>query len=200
MFSESLTRKIEGLPPPWLLRFRRIAEAVDRIVELRSEPGAGCSISARERAAGWGCWTPPNVRRRFRFPRIWCRASSRVAKLRWPGRPRPPKTTRQTGRRDLVGRGFTGRDALVGIAASGRTPYVLGAVTEARKLGALTVGISCTPDSRAVAAGRDRDHAAGGSGGDRRLHAHESGHRHQAGAEHDQHGGHDPAGTCVTAI
>jgi N-acetylmuramic acid 6-phosphate etherase len=35
----------------------------------------------------------------------------------------------------------------VGIAASGRTPYVLGAVTEARRLGAVTVGISCTPDS-----------------------------------------------------
>ena len=36
---------------------------------------------------------------------------------------------------------------LVGIAASGRTPYVLGAVAEARRLGAVTVGISCTPDS-----------------------------------------------------
>jgi N-acetylmuramic acid 6-phosphate etherase len=36
---------------------------------------------------------------------------------------------------------------LVGIAASGRTPYVLGAVAEASRLGAITVGISCTPDS-----------------------------------------------------
>jgi N-acetylmuramic acid 6-phosphate etherase len=44
-------------------------------------------------------------------------------------------------------RGFTARDVLVGIAASGRTPYVLGAVAEARRLGAVTVGISCTPDS-----------------------------------------------------
>jgi N-acetylmuramic acid 6-phosphate etherase len=51
------------------------------------------------------------------------------------------------GVRDLMGRGFTGSDVLVGIAASGRTPYVLGAVTEARRLGATTVGISCTPDS-----------------------------------------------------
>ena len=33
------------------------------------------------------------------------------------------------------------------IAASGRTPYVLGAVAAARALGALTVGLSCTPDS-----------------------------------------------------
>ncbi len=51
------------------------------------------------------------------------------------------------GQRDLAARGFTGRDVLVGIAASGRTPYVLGAVAEARRLGAVTIGISCTPDS-----------------------------------------------------
>ena len=57
------------------------------------------------------------------------------------------------GVRDLASRGFTASDVLVGIAASGRTPYVLGAVAEARRLGALTVGICCTPDaelSRAV--------------------------------------------------
>lgn len=51
------------------------------------------------------------------------------------------------GARDLAERGFTARDVLVGIAASGRTPYVLGAIAEARRLGAVTVGISCTPDS-----------------------------------------------------
>jgi N-acetylmuramic acid 6-phosphate etherase len=51
------------------------------------------------------------------------------------------------GARDLSARGFTARDVLVGIAASGRTPYVLGAVVEARRLGALTIGISCTPQS-----------------------------------------------------
>ena len=58
------------------------------------------------------------------------------------------------GARDLAARGFTARDVLVGIAASGRTPYVLGAVAEAARVGAVTVGICCTPDSelaRAVA-------------------------------------------------
>jgi N-acetylmuramic acid 6-phosphate etherase len=53
----------------------------------------------------------------------------------------------QSGIRDLTGRGFTPKDVLVGIAASGRTPYVLGAIQYAHGLGALTVGISCTPDS-----------------------------------------------------
>lgn len=53
----------------------------------------------------------------------------------------------ELGARDLLDRGFTNGDALVGIAASGRTPYVLGAVDRAGEMRALTVGISCTPDS-----------------------------------------------------
>lgn len=39
------------------------------------------------------------------------------------------------------------RDVVVGIAASGRTPYVLGAVTAAREAGALTAGVSCNVGS-----------------------------------------------------
>jgi N-acetylmuramic acid 6-phosphate etherase len=54
----------------------------------------------------------------------------------------------ELGKRDLLARRFTAGDVLVGIAASGRTPYVLGAVEQARAMGALTVGISCTPDSQ----------------------------------------------------
>ena len=51
------------------------------------------------------------------------------------------------GPRDLGARGFSSRDVLVGIAASGRTPYVLGAVAEARHIGAVTVGITANPES-----------------------------------------------------
>ena len=51
------------------------------------------------------------------------------------------------GARDLLASGFGSGDVLVGIAASGRTPYVLGAVAQARAMGAITCGISCTPDS-----------------------------------------------------
>lgn len=53
----------------------------------------------------------------------------------------------EQGKADLEARQFSSNDALVGIAASGRTPYVLGALKHARSLGALTVGLSCTPDS-----------------------------------------------------
>lgn len=51
------------------------------------------------------------------------------------------------GARDLGEHGFSAHDVLTGIAASGRTPYVLGAVEAARKMGAVTIGISCTPNS-----------------------------------------------------
>ena len=51
------------------------------------------------------------------------------------------------GVRDLRARAFRTADVLCGIAASGRTPYVLGAIEEANRLGSLTIGISCTPDS-----------------------------------------------------
>ena len=56
----------------------------------------------------------------------------------------------QQGAADLAAAGFAteGRsDILVGIAASGRTPYVLGAIGYARQLGALTIGLSCVPGS-----------------------------------------------------
>ena len=53
----------------------------------------------------------------------------------------------EMGAQDLLARGFTGGDSLVGIAASGRTPYVLGAIAKARELGAVTIGVSCAIDS-----------------------------------------------------
>src|SRR5204863_4241706 len=51
------------------------------------------------------------------------------------------------GARDLEQRGFTKADALVGIAASGRTPYTVGAVQYGRRIGALTIAITCAPES-----------------------------------------------------
>lgn len=51
------------------------------------------------------------------------------------------------GARDLAGVGVSATDAVVGIAASGRTPYTLGAVAAARREGAATVGVSCNPEA-----------------------------------------------------
>jgi N-acetylmuramic acid 6-phosphate etherase len=53
----------------------------------------------------------------------------------------------QAGAHDLEQRGFTKADVVVGIAASGRTPYTVGAVEYARRFGALTIAITCAPGS-----------------------------------------------------
>jgi N-acetylmuramic acid 6-phosphate etherase len=47
----------------------------------------------------------------------------------------------------VAGHRFGPGDVLAGIAASGRTPYVLGAIAHANGVGAATIGISCTPAS-----------------------------------------------------
>jgi N-acetylmuramic acid 6-phosphate etherase len=52
------------------------------------------------------------------------------------------------GASDLAGIDVGAADVVVGIAASGRTPYVLGAVAHARAAGALTIGLACTGDSK----------------------------------------------------
>jgi len=59
----------------------------------------------------------------------------------------------EQGAADLAATGFGQNtngeviDTLVGIAASGRTPYVLGALAHAKKLGALTIALTCVPNS-----------------------------------------------------
>ncbi|MGH9338256.1 MAG: N-acetylmuramic acid 6-phosphate etherase [Acidobacteriota bacterium] len=53
----------------------------------------------------------------------------------------------QQGKLDLEERGLAFRDAVVGIAASGRTPYTRGALAYARSVKALTVGISCNRET-----------------------------------------------------
>ncbi|HXG83337.1 MAG TPA: N-acetylmuramic acid 6-phosphate etherase [Pyrinomonadaceae bacterium] len=54
---------------------------------------------------------------------------------------------REAGKTDLQNRGLTEKDAVVGIAASGRTPYTIGAVECARELGCFTACVACVPDS-----------------------------------------------------
>jgi len=49
------------------------------------------------------------------------------------------------GARDLVAAGLHGKDAVVGVSASGTTPYVMGALGEAKRAGALTVAVVCRP-------------------------------------------------------
>lgn len=51
------------------------------------------------------------------------------------------------GARDLEGVQLQAADAVVGIATSGRTPYVLGGLSHARQLGCKTIGIACNEEN-----------------------------------------------------
>jgi N-acetylmuramic acid 6-phosphate etherase len=53
----------------------------------------------------------------------------------------------EAGKADAERLGVSEADTLVGIAASGRTPYVLGAIAHAKTVGALTIGLACNKDT-----------------------------------------------------
>lgn len=54
---------------------------------------------------------------------------------------------RQAGAEDFKNRGLKAEDSVIGIAASGRTPYTIGAVEYAKSLGCFTAALTCVPDS-----------------------------------------------------
>jgi N-acetylmuramic acid 6-phosphate etherase len=54
---------------------------------------------------------------------------------------------KEAGAADLKTRGVTEKDAVIGLATSGRTPYTIGAVEFAKSIGCFTACITCVPDS-----------------------------------------------------
>ncbi|HYL74181.1 MAG TPA: N-acetylmuramic acid 6-phosphate etherase [Bryobacteraceae bacterium] len=157
-----VTREIDALPTTEVLRLMniedqgvalavekeipRIAEAVDRINRRMQEGGRLFYIGA-------GTSGRLGVLDASECPPTFHVAPEMVQGVIAGGEAALARATEaseddpESGRRDLEARGFGAKDSLVGIAASGRTPYVLGAVAFARGLGAFTAGISCTPDS-----------------------------------------------------
>ena len=135
----------------------RIIQEQDALVAVRSRPrpdgsrrrstrspngsrtAAGSSMPAPARAAGLRCSTPRSFSRRSASTRRSFACSWPAASARSFDRGR-----RGGGRRECRGRGgerhVKADDALVGIAASGTTPFTVTAVRRANMLGALTVG------------------------------------------------------------
>ncbi len=95
-------------------------------------------------------------------------------------------------RRDLLAINLGPDDILIGIAASGRTPYTVAAVQYANEIGAASGCIYNTPGSSARGNGRAAGRHPHRPGSDHRLDAPESGQRPENGAQYDQHRGHDP--------
>ena len=54
----------------------------------------------------------------------------------------------EMGRQDLEAVGLTAADVVVGIATSGRTPYVIGGLRYAQSLGALAIGLTCNTENQ----------------------------------------------------
>ena len=124
----------------------QIAEAVDAIVEAFESGGrliyvgAGTSgrlavLDASECPPTFG--TPP------RMVEALIAGGERALRHAVEG----AEDSATNGARDLRRAGVTRKDVVVGIAASGTTPYVLGALEAARRTGATTVGITCNSGS-----------------------------------------------------
>lgn len=121
-----------------------IAQAVDLLVEVFKRggrlfyQGAGTSgrlgvLDAAECPPTFG--TPPEMVQGII-------AGSEIALTRAQ---EGSEDNRKQGAIDLLDRGFTANDVLCGIAASFRTPYVLGGLEKAREMGARTIFITCNP-------------------------------------------------------
>ncbi len=124
----------------------RIARAVDIIVDRLSRGGrlfyVGAGTSGRLGALD-AAECPPT----FRVPPDLVQAVIAGGEKALTRSTEASEDDPEGAVRDLTARGFAPSDVLVGIAASGRTPYVLGAVEWARRLGAATVGITSNPGS-----------------------------------------------------
>ena len=92
-------------------------------------------------------------------------------------------------------RGIKNSDVVIGITASGRTPFVLGALRRANSSGGKTVLLTCNPATRAVVADTSRaeyeaaSDAPGGTGSSHRVDKVESRHRDKSRTQYYQHGG-----------
>jgi N-acetylmuramic acid 6-phosphate etherase len=125
----------------------RIAEAVDRIVD-RFRAGGRLFYIGAGTSGRLGVLDAAECRPTFQAPDGMVQGIIAGGEAALARATEASEDSPEAGAEDLIARGFGGGDALVGIAASGRTPYVLGAVKKARALGGLTVGISCTPRSK----------------------------------------------------
>ena len=124
----------------------RIAQAVDAIVAALESGGrlfyVGAGTSGR-----LGVLDASEIPPTFQFPARKVQGLIAGGRRALVGSVEGAEDSEQAGARDLRKRRVSKGDVVVGIAASGSTPYVLGAVAEARRKGAFTVGVTSNPGS-----------------------------------------------------
>ena len=111
----------------------------------------------------------------------------RAVNRRSPGQSKAQKTSDEEGRADLQAIQLSAKDIVVGIAASGRTPYVLGAVQYANEMQAVTVGISCNSPAPLLELARIKIRATSWAGSGYWFDTSESWNSPENGTQHAQY-------------
>ena len=170
-----------------------IAEAIDRLAERLKRGGRliyiGAGTSGRLGALDAAEWqptfnTPPGL-----VTALLAGGSQALTEAIEGG-----EDDAAAGARDVAALDVAEPDVVVGIAASGRTPYVMGGVGKAKRRGALVIALAC---ARPSPLGELADVSIAplvGPRGDRRLYPAEGRHGAEDGAEHAFDRRHDPAG------
>ncbi|MER6953143.1 N-acetylmuramic acid 6-phosphate etherase [Streptomyces sp. NPDC000618] len=140
-----------GVPAAVAAQLPRIAAAVDAVAERMARGG-------RLVYAGAGTAGRLGVLDASECPPTFNTAPDQVVGL-IAGGPEAMVTSvegaedsRELAETDLAALALTPADTVIGVSASGRTPYAVGAVEYARSRGALTVGLACNPGSALAAA------------------------------------------------
>ncbi|MGW2044926.1 N-acetylmuramic acid 6-phosphate etherase [Streptomyces sp. NPDC001858] len=140
-----------GVPAAVAAQLPRIAAAVDAVAERMARGG-------RLVYAGAGTAGRLGVLDASECPPTFNTAPDQVVGL-IAGGPEAVITSvegaedsRELAETDLAALSLTSADTVIGVSASGRTPYAVGAVEYARARGALTVGLACNPGSALAAA------------------------------------------------
>jgi N-acetylmuramic acid 6-phosphate etherase len=124
----------------------KIARAVDAIVNSMKNGGklfyVGAGTSGRLAVLD-AAECPPTFGTRPGMIRALIAGGARAVR----GAVEGAEDSAANGARDLAAAGLAKRDVVVGIAASGNTPYVLGALKSARRRGAITIGVTSNPRS-----------------------------------------------------
>jgi N-acetylmuramic acid 6-phosphate etherase len=110
--------------------------------------GGRLFTSARERAGDLAFSTPARSRQRLVRRPNWCRAIIAGGATALHRAVEGAEDQPEGGALAILERGVRRGDIVCGITASGRTPFVLGALTRARRVGARTILITCNPQRR----------------------------------------------------
>ena len=120
--------------------------SASRSSRRRSARAAASSSSAPARAAGSACSSRRRCRRPSAPAPIWCRRSWPAARTRSCARSEGVEDNYEEGARaDQRGCGRRKKDVVIGVSASGMTPFVRGALTRARRAGSKIIFVTCDP-------------------------------------------------------